>query len=373
VIRGGYGIFYQLILGNTPQSLHYTVPFSSTYTIIGNGTTININDALVTGLVANVPAFSALNYNMKNGMVQQFSLGFQHELRGGVVLDTSYVGTRGRDIDMAENINSPTPGPGTVQTRRPNTNYAAITVFGPASSSEYDGLEIRAEKRLSKGMHLLASYTWARTFDNAGTPQDPNNLQGQWGPSNFDMPNHLALSATYLLPVGKGQTFLTRLNPVGEAVLGGWQVNSIYQFHSGLPFTPILAIDNTNTLVNQDRPNLVGNPYQSTPTCQTGTPQCWVNPAAFATPAPYTFGTAGRNEVRGPNFSQLDFAMAKNFPIGEKLKIQFRAEAFNILNRVNFNNPGTTSSGTAVLSSTFGVITTAQQSRQMQFGARFIF
>ena len=87
-------------------------------------------------------------------------------------------------------------------------------------------------------MHILVSYTWARTFDNAGTPQDPNNLQGQWGPSNFDMPNHFSASYTYLLPVGKGQAFLGQLNSVGQAVLGGWQVNGIYQFHSGLPFTP---------------------------------------------------------------------------------------------------------------------------------------
>jgi hypothetical protein len=371
VVRGGYGIFYQLVLGNTPQSLHYTVPFSSAYTIVGNGTTININDALVTGLTANVPAFSAITHNLKNGMIQQFSLGFQHQLPGGVVLDASYVGTRGRDIDVAENINTPRPGPGAVQARRPNVNYAGITVFGPAVNSEYDGLEVRAERRLSRNMQLLGSFTWSRSFDQAGTPQDPNNYQGQWGPSLFDMPIHLAISFTYQLPVGKGQKLLGHMNAVGETILGGWQFNGIYQYHSGLPFNPILPIDNTNTLVNQDRPNLVGDPYQSTATCQTGTPSCWVNPAAFATPAPYTFGNAGTNEVRGPNFSQLDFAIAKNFPIGDRMKIQFRGEAFNIFNRVNFNDPG--SKGTAPLTSTFSVITSALPSRQMQFGLRFIF
>ncbi len=371
VVRGGYGVFYQLILGNTPQSLHYTVPFSSAYTIVGDGKNITINDALITGLVANVPAFSALNYNMKNGMVQQFSLGFQHEFAGGIILDTSYVGNRGRHIDVSEPINSPTPGPGTVQTRRPNINYAGLTVFGPATTSEYDGLEVRAERRLSKGMQIVASYTWARSFDNSGTPQDPNNLQAQWGPSLFDMPSHLAVSYTYQLPFGKGQSLLNKLNWIGEGVLGGWQVNGIYQYHSGLPFTPIVATDNSNTLVNADRPNLVGDPYQSTATCHTRTPQCWVNAAAFATPALYTFGTAGQDELRGPTFSQLDFSMAKNFPVGEKRRIQFRAEAFNILNNVNFNNPA--SKGLATLSSSFGVISSAQPSRQMQLGARFIF
>jgi hypothetical protein len=371
VVRGGYGVFYQLVLGNTPQSLHYTVPFSNTYTIIGNGTTVNINDALVTGLVANVPAFSAINQNLKNGMVQQFSLGFQHEFLGGVTLDASYVGTRGRDIDAAENINTPLPGPGSVQPRRPNIEYAAITVLGPAVTSEYDGLEVRAERRLSKDMQILGSFTWSRSFDDSGTPQDPNDIKGQWGPSLFDMPIHLAISYTYQLPFGKGRAFLSHLNRVGDAVLGGWQANGIYQYHSGLPFNPILAIDNTNTLVNQDRPNIVGNPYQSTASCHTGTPTCWVNPAAFATPAAYTFGNAGTDEVRGPNFSQLDFALAKNFQIKERLKVQIRGEAFNIFNRVNFNDPG--SKGTAPLTSTFSVITSAQPSRQMQFGVRFFF
>jgi hypothetical protein len=157
------------------------------------------------------------------------------------------------------------------------------------------------------------------------------------------------------------------MNRVANAILGGWQLNGIYQYHSGLPFTPILAIDNTNTQVNSDRPNLVGNPYQSTATCQTLTPNCWVNPAAFATPAQYTFGTAGKNEVRGPTFSQLDFAMAKNFMLSEKFRLEFRAEAFNVLNHVNFDNPN------ATLSSSFGVITTAEPSRQLQFGARLMF
>ena len=347
------------------------MPFSNAYTIIGNGTTVNINDALVTGLVANVPAFSAINQNLKNGMVQQFSFGFQHELPAGVTLDASYVGTRGRDIDAAENINTPPPGPGTVQLRRPNVAYSGITVYGPAVTSEYDGLEVRADRRLSRNMQILGSFTWSRSFDNSGTPQDPNNIQGQWGPSLFDMPIHLAISYTYQLPFGKTQALLNHLNRVGEAALGGWQINGIYQYHSGLPFNPILPIDNTNTLVNQDRPNLVGNPYQSTASCQTGTPTCWVNPAAFATPAPYTFGTAGTNEVRGPNFSQLDFAIAKNFFVGDKFKVQFRGEAFNIFNRVNFNDPG--SKGSAPLTSTFSVITSAQPSRQMQFGVRFTF
>jgi hypothetical protein len=373
VVRGGYGLFYQLILENTPQGLHYTVPFQYGYTIVGNGTTININNALVTGLVANVPSFSALSQYLKAGMIQQFSLGFQHEFPAGILLDASYVGNRGRNIDASEPINTPPPGPGTVQTRRPDVNFAGISLYCPCVTSEYDGLEVRVKKSLAQAGQLLGSFTWSRSFDNTGTPQDPNSLQGQWGPSSFDIPIHLSLSYVYRLPVGKGQRFLSGMNAFGNAILGGWQANGIYQYHSGMPFSVILPTDNSNTLENQDRPNIVGNPYQSAPGCQVGTPTCWINPAAFAVPAKYTFGTAGKNEFRGPTFSQLDFSMSKNFQFNEKYRIEFRAEAFNIFNTVNFDNPTSSSAQTATLSSTFGVITSAEASRQFQFGARLVF
>ena len=141
VIRGGYGVFYQLILENTPQGLHYTVPFQYGYTIVGDGSTININNALVTGLTANVPSFSALSQYLKAGMIQQFSLGFQHELPAGVLLDASYVGNRGRNIDASEPINTPAPGPGTVQTRRANVNFAGINLTVRVSRPNTTGLK----------------------------------------------------------------------------------------------------------------------------------------------------------------------------------------------------------------------------------------
>jgi hypothetical protein len=171
------------------------------------------------------------------------------------------------------------------------------------------------------------------------------------------------------------------MNALGEGLIGGWQLNGIYQYHSGQAFTPILAYDETNTLENQDRPNLIGNPFTSTSTCKTKTANCWLNIAAFAVPGTspaacpiqtcrttfYTFGTAGKGEVRGPTFDQLDFAVSKNFAVGEGKKIEVRAEAFNVLNHPNWDNPS------ATLSSSFGVIATAEPSRQMQFGGRFVF
>jgi hypothetical protein len=268
-----------------------------------------------------------------------------------------------------------------VQLRRTNPNYAGISLSCPCVSSEYDGLEIRTEKHFSRGSSVLLSYTWSRSFDDTGTPQDPRNISGQWGPSTFDIPNHVSLSYVYRLPFGHDSNYLNHMNALGEGLVGGWQMNGIYQYHSGQAFTPILAYDETNTLEDQDHPNLIGNPFTSTPTCKTRTANCWLNIAAFGIPGTtpaacpiqtcltsfYTFGTAGKGEVRGPTFNELDFAISKNFAVGESKKIEVRAEAFNALNHPNWDNPS------ATLSSSFGVIATAEPSRQMQFGGRFVF
>jgi len=265
------------------------------------------------------------------------------------------------------------PGPGTVQTRRPYPQYTNITLTDPIFKSQYDGLEIRAEKRMSKGMHFLMSYTFSHSYDNGSgsggvnTPQNPRNLNAEWGPSSFDIPQHFTLSYLYQLPFGNGQTFLSDLRGPAQAILGGWSVNGILTLHSGQPFTPVLPIDNTNTLQNSDRPNLIGDPFASTPNCHTRTATCWANAAAFQTPPQYTFGTAGRNEVRGPGYQDLDFSVSKNFRFTERNRLEFRAEAFNLLNHPNFDNPGNS------LTSTFGVISTAQAPRQIQFGLRYIF
>jgi hypothetical protein len=367
VIRGGYGVFYQMILESSPRQLHNNPPFQNTYTIVGDGKEITINNALVNGIVANVPAVSAYSQYMKAGMVQQFSANVQHQLLSSLTFEVGYVGTLGRDINNNVPINTPPPGPGAVQARRANIHYAGINLYSPSTTSRYNGLELRLDERISRNMQFLVSYTRSSSYDNTGTPQDPRNLRAQWGPSTYDIPNHLSFSYVYHLPFGREAEFLNNMNRLEDAFLGGWQLNGIFQSYSGQPFTPILPIDNTNTQENSDRPNLIGNPFASTPTCKTKTPTCWANAAAFATPPAYTFGNAGTDEVRGPGFNELDFAVAKNLAVGESKHVELRAEAFNIFNHPNFDIPN------ATLSSSFGTITSAEAAREIQFGLRFVF
>lgn len=148
------------------------------------------------------------------------------------------------------------------------------------------------------------------------------------------------LSYLYELPFGVGRRFVS--SGVAARILEGWQVNGIYTAQSGQPFTPILAVDNSNTGQFFDRPDIVGDPYASGPGCpQTRTVDCWVNPAAFARPAPFTFGNAGRGSLRGPGYHNLDFSLVKNTPIAGGRMVQLRLEVFNVFNRPNFDNrPG---------------------------------
>ena len=145
-------------------------------------------------------------------------------------------------------------------------------------------------------------------------------------------------------------------------------MNGIWVFQSGQPYTPALGLDNSNTETFQDRPNKIGDPYASGSGCsQTRTPNCWVNPAAFAASAPGTFGNAGRGSLIGPGLKSIDFSLFKNTSFAEGRLVQFRAEFFNIANHPNFDNPIRT------LGPTFGQIQSAGVSRQIQFGLRLVF
>jgi len=364
-VRGGYGLFYQLYPITTPLTMRQNVPFFNRYTIVGDGRTITVNNAFTTGLVANVPAVNGVQRDLKQGRVQQFSVGVQREILPGMVADIGYVGHRASRLIGPVQINSPVPAAGAVQGRRPNPAYAGITIQKPAYHSRYDGLEVRLEKRLSNGTNFLLSYTFSQTLGDAA-PQDPRDIDASWGPTGTDVTHHLAFSHGYALPFGKGRRFLANMSPIAEALLGGWQLRGIVQVTSGQALTPLLGIDNTNTQLNADRPNLVGDPYDSTPSCQTRTPTCWFNAAAYATSAQFTFGDAETGSLRGPGYFAWDTSLAKTFTMGER-RLEFRAEAFNVTNRVNFDNP------TLTVVSNFGRITTAKPSRQMQFGVRFIF
>lgn len=376
-LRGGYGIFYEVPLINQTLNLRLNPPFFSGDLALGDGQTVKLSNAF-DNLAIVTPGLSAFDRRYKLGRVQQFSVNVQRQLMNNLVADVGYVGTRGDRLFRTINNNQPLAASGAVQGRRPYTQYGAMNTVTSSGESHYDGLEARLEKRFARGMSLLASYTLSRSRDHAsgsggtadsGVPQDSHDPEAEWGPSVFDVPQRFVFSSIYELPIGPGRRFWSGDSGIVARLLEGWQVNGIVTFQSGQPFTPVLGVDNSNTGQLQDRPNLIGDPYATSPSCpETRTANCWVNPAAFALPDPFTFGNAGRNSLRGPGTNNIDFSVVKNTPLGGGRQIQFRGEIFNLFNSVNYDNPNRTA-----LTPNFGRIFSAGPPRQVQLGLRFIF
>jgi hypothetical protein len=259
----------------------------------------------------------------------------------------------------------------------------------PWGTSNYNGLQAKIEKRFSSGLYLLDSFTWSKAIDITGQSLDGGgncsncgnsipsvqniyNWQADRGISAYNHPLVNVTSLVWSLPVGKGQWLLPNLNRVWETVLGGWQMTDIFQALSGDPLTFAYS-PNSNQEVsalisiygrNAYRPNQTGSAVAASKSYTQ-----YFNAANFSTPAANApFGNSPRNAVRGYGFWQLDMGLTKDFHLTEKAHLQFRAEAFNLLNKTNFGDPNTNYSST-----TFGVITSTRDARQLQMAAKIVF
>jgi hypothetical protein len=284
-------------------------------------------------------------------------------------LEIAYVGSKGTHLTDSRNINQPRPSVNQ-QNPGPNPSFSEIDIIESQANSIYHSLQARLQQRLWHGLSLLASYTYAKSIDDAsgffnttGDPNFPQNsydLGAERGRSDFDIRQRFTLSYAYDLPVFKGHRWL-----------GGWQSFGVLTFQTGQPFTVALLPDNdnANTGVSQlgfganGRPNVAGDPRLSNPT-----PGEWFNTAAFATPPYGHFGDAGRNILDGPGLRAVNVSIVKNTAVGERLNLQFRTEFFNALNHTNFNLPDG-----FVGSPTFGQVVSAQDPRRIQFAVKLLF
>ena len=212
---------------------------------------------------------------------------------------------------------------------------------------------------------------------------DRNDLRRDWGPSALNATNQASFSVEYALPFGRDRRWLRSPSRLGDKLVSGWQVNGITTLLSGFPFTPLVGSNRSGDgdIRNPDRPSL--NPSFSGPVV-VGNPNQWFNASAFVLPAPGTFGNLGRGTFTGPGLANLDLSLAKSLAIAERMRLQFRAEAFNLLNHTNFGTPNTTVFSSKpdpqtgrpvpIVSPTAGLITaTATFSRQIQFGLKLTF
>ena len=307
--------------------------------------------------------------NQKIPSVDQWNLTVERILPSNLAISAGYVGNVARHLNSGFQMNSAVPGPGPLNPRRPLFNSFGLTqgIFDKCdcSSSNYNSLQVRAEKRFSGSYSLLASYTFSKTLDfgEFGTPTDQYNARLDYGPATFNRTHVFTLAHPWILPFGKGHKYFSNATGIMRAVAEGWQFNGITSIESGLPFSPTLA---NNGSLNSDmslRPNIVADPLNGISQNRNQ----WFNPGAFAVPAPFTFGNAAKNSLTGPNLFNMDLSLAKNFPIGERVNLQFRWETFNALNRSNLALPNTN----VDVGGTGGLITDIQSPmRNMQLGAR---
>jgi hypothetical protein len=278
------------------------------------------------------------------------------------------------------------------QSARPYPQYLGIGPSVPGgltgsfnNVSNYNSLQLLLKKRLGHGLDAEVNYTWAKMLDDQDTSgwgshygqapyQDAYNPSSNYGLSNFDIPQAFKGFVVYQIPLGKGHDFLN--GGIADAVLGGWQASSIFVAQSGAPFTVYMASStNSGALDGYWYPNLVGNPNIANQSINQ-----WFNQLAYATPATNTFGNSGRNTLRGPDLTSVDFSLAKTFHIArfEQVGLQIRMDATNILNHPSFGPPNSALVAQALSSGvpnpSVGQITSVTvPGRFFQLGARLFF
>jgi len=383
VFRAGYGIYFNPNQNNTFTFLSANPPFVSTVTYNGNRT--NPNLTLSTPFIGTPGAVAPSNIitpnrNLPTAYMHQWSAILERGIWTGGSFNLQYLGSRSLHLDRSYFNNRPGPGPGNIQARRPNQLFGDIRTIQNDEVATYHGLSLIYRQRFYHGFQTLASYTWSHAIDvgtdsnGGGAPMDPYNWRADYGNSNWDVPHRFVMNFNYELPFFSGAR-----NLLLRGVLGGWQTNGIITVQSGQPFNIIMGGDNSNTGNANQRPNLIGAVSASCDGSRPGV-NC-VDVSAFRQPAPYTYGNAGRNIVRGPGVNTVNFSAFKNFAFKERFNVQFRAEMFNLLNTPQFNNPNFTlpllSAGTAYTASNianFGTITsTRYDNRQIQFALKFLF
>ncbi len=302
---------------------------------------------------------------------ESYSLGIQRQLTSSIVFEIDYVGSRGIHIPIFYNINEVQPGTGSQASRRliqPLSNVGTLLVAQNRNMSTYHSMQTKLEKRFSDGLQFLVSYTFGKVLDyggsaasgggSVGNPQTYTNISAGRGPAGYDVKHRAVISYVYEFPFGRDRKWLND-SSVANAVIGGWQLTGITTLTTGRPFTVFL-----NQGVNNGAPswpNRIGPGELSNPD-----PFLWFNPNDFAAPPANTYGNSARGVLYSPGHTNFDIALSKNIPFSERVRGQFRFDAFNLFNTPSFAFPNAN-----IGSPTAGRITsTLNDNRILQFALK---
>jgi len=390
-IHAGFGI-YNALLDNLDYRLDQTAPFNATQSLKN----ISVAGLQITpGSVA--PAGSKISPSgiqpdAYTPTVITWTFKVEQEIAPNTLLGIGYVGSHGYHEMLSLDANIPVPtilASGAIyypSTTLANPKLANTTTWFSEGLSSYNGLAVDVSRRFSRGFQLRGVYTFSKSLDDGtawnssvgsnspGFVMFPLNPKLDWGLSNSNVRHLAVINGTYELPFGTGKAFLRSVMGWRQKLASGWSVSGIETLQSGFPFTPVLGYNPSNDGDSRNPVRPSWNPV-FTGTLTPGTPNQYFNPNAFVAPPAGTYGNVGRNTLIGPGLAGLDASVLKSTAISERVQLQFRAEAFNLLNRANFGTPNTVvfTSASAVPAPTAGVITsTSTTSRQIQFGLKLL-
>ncbi len=378
VLRAGYGVYfnpeiaaetYDLVLNNLLNEQNETqgdrLPVLTT------------RDGFPKTSASGFPAYFGVDPGARTPYVQQWNFGIQHEFRGRLLVEAAYLGSKGTKLGRYRQFNTPAhvetgenlpPRPGDLQALRTFPTLGKITQRQHIANSSYNSLQVKAEKNLSSRLSFLASFVWSKSiddadsvipglFDSAGA-QDERNLRLERGLSFFNPGRRVSAGYVYRLPD------LVRTGPL----LRGWTLSGAVTLQDGTPVNPFyFALDFANS-GTPNRPDIVPGQSIALPRSER-TAEHFFNTGAFAAPAAFTFGNAGRNTIPGPGNNIFDFALSRQFRVREAHSIEFRAESFNAFNHPNWGIPGPYPD----FGPFFGKIFTSGEPRRMQFAMRYDF
>jgi hypothetical protein len=416
VARGGYGIFYGGFENSVVETyVDFPFQFNLNYPYLTPNAPITFSNGaigtLTTGLTA-IPLNSAQvepggvgflgeDYHLTTPNTQGYNLTLQYQLASNDTFQVGYIGNTVHHLGSYTNPNTPReilpPGLNSYA-YSPYPDFSGMTVTRFATNSHYNGLQTNYEHRFSQGLYALANFTWASCLTDAVDVLNNTaltgfraaylpgfGLHGDFGRCEFDTNKVLHVSGTYELPIGRDRQFLGHQGRVVDAIIGGWDTNGILTLQDGQPGTVPCPITTTSGFgCNADKV-----PGQNPDSGPHNVNQ-WLNPAAYTNPpvattigqSDYSPLGGGPSNFRGPGFHRLDFSLFKQFPVTERVRIEFRSEFFNLANHPNFSLPGFSGNGVTAApgslnflnTSNFGKITSVRDGqndqREIQFALK---
>jgi len=364
VLRAGYGLFYDAGMFVVNSSQYFNPPYFSIRVWFPTATVFPslTNPFPSNGGIVPPATLNTVSPDAKTTNLQHWSFSVERQLGQATTLSLGYIGSKGTNLVRSRDLNQPLPQAGNPQANRPRPAFGGIFFIETGANSNYHSLQANLNRRLARGLSILASYTGSKSIDDTSSfitsgpdknfPQNSRNYAAERALSSFDMRQRLTATAAWTIPHTRNL-----------------EVRGIFTAQSGQPFSPYLRFDNSNTgntggTFGYDRPNVNGDPNLSNPS-----PNRWFRTEAFALPDRYSFGNAGRNVLTGPALATVDSSLARVFYIKEHYRLTASVEAFNLLNRTNFELPERFLDEP----STFGRVLSAKSPRQVQLSLRLQF